>query len=250
MNTNRDLNYRLFIQKNDGFTRTPFKAEIEKYMTICSGDIEQVKRNFAVIKKNFLAGKGKLSDDPVRNVRYHFVVSAALTSRICVEGGLGHDTAYTLSDIYIQRADKCRTCEEIIDLLEEMQLDFAGRMHALKKENVVSLHIRKCIDYIYENLDSELSVKVLADVTGLNPTYLSKLFQKEKGMSIKEFVTRAKITTAENLLKFSDFSYLDISLALGFSSQSAFISVFRKINGMTPKQYREQYYMLNISQNK
>ena len=66
-------------------------------------------------------------------------------------------------------------------------------------------------------------------------------------MSIKEFITRAKISTAENLLKFSDFSYLDISLAMGFSSQSAFISVFKKLNGITPKQYREKYYMLNIS---
>ena len=250
MNTNKDLNYRLYVQKNDGFTRTPFHSEFEKYMTICSGDVEQVRKNFDRIKKNFLAGKGKLSDDPVRNVMYHFVVSAALTSRVCVEGGLGHDTAYTLSDIYIQRADKCKSADEIIDLLEEMQVDFAERMHALKKENVVSLHIRKCIDYIYEHLNEELSVKALADVTGLNSTYLSKLFQKEKGMTIKEFVTRAKITTAENLLKFSDFSYLDISLALGFSSQSAFISVFRKINGITPKQYREKHYMLNISQNK
>lgn len=247
MNTNRDLNYRLYVQKNAGFTRTPFHSEFEKYMVIRSGNAEQVRKNFALIKKDFLAGKGKLSDDPVRNVMYHFVVSAALTSRVCVEGGMGHDAAYTLSDIYIQRADKCRTAEEIIDLLEEMQVDFAQRMYALKKDNVVSIHIRKCIDYIYDHLHEDLSVKVLAEVTGLNANYLSKLFQKEKSMSIKEFITRAKISTAENLLKFSDFSYLDISLAMGFSSQSAFISVFKKLNGITPKQYREKYYMLNIS---
>ena len=62
-------------------------------------------------------------------------------------------------------------------------------------------------------------------------------------MSIKAFVTRAKISTAENLLRNSDFSCLDISLALGFSSQSAFISVFRKNTGMTPKKFRELHYM-------
>ena len=74
-----------------------------------------------------------------------------------------------------------------------------------------------------------------------------KLFIKEKGISINEFITHSKITTAENLLKFSDFTSLEIAMALGYSSQSAFISVFKKFNGVTPKQYRDMYYMSNIS---
>lgn len=248
MNTNRDLEYRLYIQKNDGFIRTPFNSEFEKYATIQSGNVEQVKKNFAKIRENFLQGKGKLSDDPLRNIMYHFVTSVALTSRICVQGGLGHDTAYTLSDIYIQRADKCQSCEKLIDIFEEMQIDFAQRMRDLKKNNVISIHIRKCIDYIYDHLHDDLTLKTLAELAGLNPAYLSKLFQKETGISIKEFVINARITTAENLLKYSDFSCLEISLALGFSSQSAFISVFKKANGITPKKYREKYYMEKLSE--
>ena len=69
-------------------------------------------------------------------------------------------------------------------------------------------------------------------------------------MSIKTFITRAKVSTAENLLRSSDFSCLDIAFALGFSSQSAFISVFRKINGITPKKYRELHYMDVIEGNR
>lgn len=243
INTNKDLNYRLYVQKNTGFTRTPFSSEFAKYMDIRSGDVEQVRRNLVEIKKNFDAGKGKLSDDPVRNMRYHFVVGVALVSRVCVQGGLDHNTAYTLSDIYIQRADKTESVSAILDLLEEMQLDFAVRMKALKKENVVSLHVRRCIDCIYDSLHENLTITALADHVGLNPSYLSKLFARETGVSIKQFITNAKISTAENMLRYSDFSYLDISLSLGFSSQSAFISVFKKVNGITPKQYREKHYL-------
>lgn len=248
MNTNRDLNYRLYIQKNDGFTRTPFSSEFEKYIAIRSGDVEQVKRNIAAVRSDFFTGKGQLSDDPVKNVRYHIIVSVALISRVCVQGGLDHNTAYTLSDIYIQRADKCESCGGLLDLLEEMQLDFAGRMRALKKENVISLHVRRSIDYIYDHLHETLTIGMLADHAGLNPSYLSKLFAKETGVSVKQFITDAKISTAENMLRYSEFSYLDISLSLGFSSQSAFISVFKKSRGMTPKQYREKYYMDNTIQ--
>ncbi len=246
MNTNRDLNYRLYVQKTGGFIRTPFNKEFEYYAVVKSGNVDMVRKNFETLRKNFLDGKGKLSDDPIRNMMYHFVVSAAITARMCVECGLGHDVSYTLSDIYIQKADKCRSVDDIIDVMEEMQVDFAQRMHELKKDNVVSIHIRKCIDYIYDHLHEELTIKLLANVIGLNPSYLSKLFIKEKGISINKFITRAKITTAENLLKFSDFTSLEIALALGFSSQSAFISVFKKNNGVTPKQYRDMQYMSNI----
>lgn len=246
MNTNRDLNYHLYVQKMEGFSRTPFHSEFEKYMVIQSGNVEEVHKNFSKIRPNFLAGKGKLSEDPLRNIMYHFVTSVALTSRICVEGGLSHDTAYTLSDIYIQRADKCTSCEQLIDIFEEMQVDFAKRMRELKKTNATSIHIRKCIDYIYEHLHEKLTISDLASYSGLNVSYMSKLFTKETGVSVKDFVTNAKINTAQNMLKHSDFSYLDISLALGFSTQSAFISVFKKSVGLTPKQYREKYYMNTI----
>ena len=103
---------------------------------------------------------------------------------------------------------------------------------------------------IYEHLHEELTLTLLADHVGLNPSYLSKLFSKEKGMSIKSFIIQAKVSTAENLLRYSDFSCLEISLALGFSSQSAFISVFKKINGITPKKFRELHYLDVMEQNK
>ncbi len=247
MNTTKDLNYRLYVQKETGFTRTAFQSEFAKYMVIRSGDVETVKKNLAEIRKDFMKGKGELSDNPVRNVMYHFVVSVAMISRICVEGGMNHDVAYTLSDIYIKRGDKCTSVEALIDLLEEMQLDFAGRMRALKKEEVLSIHIRKSIDYIFEHLHESLTVKDVAKVVGLSADYFAKLFYKEMKITVKDYIGEAKINTAANMLVNTDFSYLDIAMALGYSSQSAFISVFRKYKNLTPKEYREQNYLQNMS---
>ena len=248
MNTNRDLNYRLYVQKETGFIRTAFQSEFERYMVISSGDVEGVKKNFAIIRKDFFKGKGELSEHPVRNMMYHFVVSAAMVSRVCVEAGMNHDAAYTLSDIYIKRGDRCDSVNALIDLMEEMQLDFAKRMRELKKETVYSIHIRKSVDYIYEHLHEKLSVKEIATQVGLSADYYSKLFLKGMGVSVKDYVAEAKISTAANMLVYSEYTYLEIALALGYSSQSAFISIFKKYKGMTPKEYRSLYYKKNISE--
>ena len=242
MNTGKELNYRLYVQKMSGFTRLPFSSEMSRYIDIQQGNVEAVRDRFAKVRENFSEGKGQLSDDPIRNLRYHLIVSVAVISRVCVEGGMGHDEAYTLGDIYIRKADVCNDYEGLLDIFEEMRIDYAHRMHDMRKGSVISLHIRKCIDYIYEHLHEDLSIKTLAAVVGLESSYLSRLFAKETGSTIKHFVTKARINTAENLLKYSDHPCSEIAFALGFSSQSAFISVFKKENGITPRQYREQYY--------
>lgn len=248
MNTNRDLNYRLYIQREEGFSRIPFSTEFEKYKVISSGDVKKTKENFAEIKRNYYKGKGTLSDDPVKNVRYHFIIAVALTSRVCVENGMSHDLAYTLSDIYIQRADKCENIDALIDMLGEMQIDYAERMREIKKWNVISIHIRKCIDYIYDHLQEKLTVEKTAGYLQIDPTYLSKLFSKEVGISFREFIINARVNAAKNMLMYSNFSYLEISLSLGFSSQSAFTCTFKKIVGMTPGRYRNTFGNNNSNQ--
>ena len=241
MNTDHDLNYRLYLQREEGFRRIPISSEYEKYNAVSSGNVERVKENFIKIKENYYNGKGVLSDDPVKNVRYHFIISTAIISRVCIENGMSHDLAYTLSDIYIRRADKCESIENIIDMLGEMHMDYAERMRELKKENVISIHIMKCIYYIYDNLQEKLTVRSMAEYLQIDPTYLSKLFSKEVGISFREFIINARVGAAKNMLAYSDFSFSEVSLSLGFSAQSAFTDTFKRLTGMTPGKYRALY---------
>ncbi|MDE6592865.1 MAG: helix-turn-helix transcriptional regulator, partial [Oscillospiraceae bacterium] len=231
----QELNRRLFLQKTGEIKRLPYNRE--KYADICSGNVEAAKHRAADLER--IVNSRRLSDDPARNALFHMIIEASAVAAACIDGGMGHDEAYTLADIYISKADKCSTYEGQLELLGQMQLDFAERMREIRKESVISLHIRKCIDYIYENLKEDLTVNSLAEYCGLHPSYLSKLFYSETGIHMKRFVLEAKIDTAENLLKYTDLSCIDISSALGFSSQSSFICTFKKVTGTTPKKYRE-----------
>ncbi len=114
MQTDRELNYRLYVQRNDGFQRSPFDREMGCYRAVQNGDIDEIERRFAVMKNQFFEGKGILSTNPLRNVMYHFVTSVALVARYCVEGGMELYAAYTLADIYIQKADNMQDVDEVI----------------------------------------------------------------------------------------------------------------------------------------
>lgn len=246
MDTNTTLNYRLYIQRQEEFVRADYHAEFRQYNKIRNGDVEGVRDRFKIARKNFQEGRGKLSDDPVRNMIYHLVVSAAVISRMCIDSGLDLDTAYTLSDIYIRKADAATEPEEILDLIADMQIDYATRMRELKKKNAISIHVRRSIDYIYDNLHRQLSVNEIAEKEGLSTGYFSRLFVKETGMNVNQFINDAKIRTAQNMLRYSDYPILDISVSLGFSSQSAFSATFKKITNMTPKVYRDNFYNENM----
>ena len=247
MDTNSTLNYRLYLQRQEEFVRADYKTEFKQYNRIKNGDVEGVRERFKIARKKFQEGRGNLSDDPLRSMIYHLVTAVAVISRMCIDTGMDVDTAYTLGDIYIRRADKAKSIEEVLDITAEMQIDYATRMRDLKKVDAISIHIRRSIDYIYDNLQRQITVNELAEREGLSPGYFSKLFIKEVGTNVNQFINDAKIRAAENMLRYSDFPILDISISLGFSSQSAFSSVFKKITGMTPKIYRDKFYHVNMS---
>lgn len=247
MDTNGTLNYKLYLQRQEEFVRADYRAEFKQYNRIRYGDVEGVRERFKIARKKFEEGRGSLSDDPVRNMIYHHVTAIAVISRMCIDTGMDVDTAYTLGDIYIRKADKAKSVEEVLDITAEMQIDYATRMRDLKKVDVVSVHIKRSIDYILDNLQRQITVNELAAREGLSTGYFSRLFVEEIGINVNQFINDSKIKAAQNMLRYSDFSILDISISLGFSSQSAFSSVFKKMTGMTPKIYRDRFYTINMT---
>jgi AraC-like DNA-binding protein len=127
-------------------------------------------------------------------------------------------------------------------LHRELVEDYVQRMQILHKQTLYPKPIIICMDYIYDYLHTKLSLSQLAKAAGLSPSYLSRLFHKETGMTISEYITRKRVEAAENMLKFSDHSCIEISNYLCFSSESHFIQVFKKQTGYTPREYRKHFF--------
>ena len=72
----------------------------------------------------------------------------------------------------------------------------------------------------------------------LNPAYFSTLFRQSCGSTFKEYLNIVRIEESKRLLANTDYSIIDIAVAVGFDNQSYFSKVFKKYTGLTPKQYR------------
>ena len=184
--------------------------EYSFFEAVKDGNIEAVSKNLKEEAFTNPEGMGILSKNPLTNLKYHFVITVALVTRYCIDGGMETEQAYRLSDFYIIHMDACSTIQEISDLHHEMALDFTGKMRLLQKNTALSKPVAQCIDYIYAHISARITVEDLAVCTNLSASYLSRLFKQNLGVSISDYIREKKIEKAQNLLRFSDFTYIQI----------------------------------------
>lgn len=100
--------------------------------------------------------------------------------------------------------------------------------------------IEKALKYIDENFKENINLNTIADICNLSSCYFSKLFKREVGVNFSQYLKNKKIQYAKKLLKNTEIPILNIAIDLGFEDCGYFIRVFKNIEGITPKKYREK----------
>ncbi|MBO6166574.1 MAG: helix-turn-helix domain-containing protein [Eubacterium sp.] len=237
MKNNENTKSYLWISE-EAETHRDTGEELKFLHAVSDGDMDFVHKNCE--ERRFLddKGVGQLSSDPVLNLKYHLVVTAALITRMCIARGLESEHAFRMSDFYIRKLDDAHTEEAVEAIHNSMVLDFTGKMRLIKRDKGLSRTITKCVDYIYSHIYDRITIKDLSEYTGVSSSYLSRQFAKELGLPISDYIREKKIELSQEMLRNTDDSLPDIALRLSFSSQSHFIQTFKSVVGMTPKKYR------------
>ncbi len=231
----KQIAYLEYINRENSFHHHHFSDELSCMELIRNGDMRSVEQD----KKMFTSNtSGHLSDDPIKNRIYLNICHVTLCTRFAIEGGMDSEKAFNASDLFIQRFEKAKTEQELIDIRFEITEYFTKQVAAAKKANIFSKPVIECMDYIDLHLHEAIAVRELAKMVGLNESYLSVLFKREAGMNLTQYVTKKRMEAAENMLRISDFSLAEISDILHFSSYSHFARTFRKYYAMSPRQYR------------
>lgn len=135
----------------------------------------------------------------------------------------------------------CQQAHLLSDLCGHLQTQLRTLSDAkTDAQNDVSLSDRIRI-YVAEHLSEDISKYTVAEHVSLNPDYVSKLFKKETGLSIPDYITEQKLYRARRMLLQTDHSIGTIATELGYTNFSYFTKLFCRQFGCTPKEYRRKH---------
>ncbi len=134
---------------------------------------------------------------------------------------------------------KLKTIEFLATLLEEKSnTKFLKNSKEQEKEIII-----KAKDIISKNLQNTPSVKEIASDSNISLYKLQELFKNMLGDTVYEYIKKARIEKAKELLKNTDMSILEIANEIGYENPSKFSNLFKGYNNITPLKYRK----LNMS---
>ncbi|MDL2301569.1 AraC family transcriptional regulator [Lachnospiraceae bacterium OttesenSCG-928-D06] len=234
---NKSHSNSLMKRKEHEAYHNTYYFEQEYYSYVEKGDVAGLDSFLRTIPS---ITEGTVAPSLIRQAKNIFISSITLTTRKAIAGGLDIETAYELSDHYIQEVEKMSDSASITLLNNNAVFDFTRRVADAKIPQGMSQEIFNCIQYISNHVNQNISVKDIADTLNMDRSTLSKKFKRELSFNISDFIMRRKLEEAKSLLTYTDNTVSEISEYLCFSSQAYFQNVFKKKYGMTPREFRRK----------
>lgn len=239
--TNRQIAKIVSSQTQASRPHNPGVFEASIRMAIRHGDEEELKKALNSIYANM---RGTLSKNELRSAKNLAIVDITIATRAAIDAGLSVEHLYVISDGFIMEVEDCKEPEDALAL---------ARACALRCTQMVAKHLKdqesgkelspivsRACDYLDRHIYEKFDIVSLCTKLKVSPSYLSKIFKQEKGMTLGEYSRAKKIDTAKIILSGNDRSIYEIALMLSFNSQSHFGKVFLELTGKTPAQYRKE----------
>ncbi len=177
------------------------------------------------------------SPNPVQNIKNYCIIMNTLLRKAAENGGVHPVYLDTQSSAFAHKIERLATTSEASSLMTDMFRSYCRlvRKHSMKH---YSPPIQKVVAAIDFDLTANLSLSSLAAMQNISPSYLSSLFKQEVGKTLTEYVNGKRIERAMQLLETTKMQIQTVAQNCGILDVHYFSKIFKKITGMTPKEYR------------
>lgn len=128
-----------------------------------------------------------------------------------------------------------------LETAKELETYICNLLKQESAENKNYFIAQKVSDYIREHYgEKNLSIKTLADIVYLTPTYLSNLYKKQTGITIGQYLVDVRVEHAVQFLNDPQWKLYQIAPMVGYEDANYFAKIFKKKKGVTPSEYREK----------
>lgn len=231
--------------KEKWYSHPPYYIEQKLLVKIKEGNVKEAEN---MVQNLNTYHDAILSKNSIRSFKNSLICRCTLYTRAVIEGGVDSETAFTLSDLYINEI------EDLYDIqgLYHLDIKMIGEFTKLIKNRINRMYsplVQSAIKIVSSSISERITVNSIANEIPTNSNYLSQIFKKEVGISLNAYINQSKVEEAKYFLSFTESTLADISNFLQFSSQSHFTSTFKTHVGMTPLAYRKNYkYSRNVLQ--
>ncbi len=180
-------------------------------------------------------------DNEIYNIRTYqnkLIYYNTLLSDMVKGKGVCNIYVASLFQRHMDKIESARFAKDIRDIFYEMIIDYCFAISEFNIKHYSAL-VGKVINYINSNLQNNLSVNEIANLFYVSPTYLSRVFKKETGFSVIEYINKLKIKHATFLLRDTALPIQDIGRIIGINDVNYFSRLFKKYMSQTPTQYRK-----------
>ena len=192
-----------------------------------------------------LSGPEALSDFSKETLNYYasgygLAILKALSRKAAEESGLSVITIDEITQKYTQLSSATNNAE----LQKRYQIDMIVELTKAVHNHKLSLDkysppIQRVMEYINLHLGDHISNDDLAANASMSISHLAKVFKKETGGTMTEYIALMRCKKAAGLLKKTDLPVQEISSYVGYSDNNYFVKVFKKIYDLTPSEYRK-----------
>ncbi|MDR1024218.1 MAG: helix-turn-helix domain-containing protein [Treponema sp.] len=225
-----------YPQGND-FPGYPMDKERQLLTALRRGDPESGK----AILNDILAALLFSNPGEYKYIQFRAIEIVVLLSRAGTGGiaaGLDQDQLET-NNGNIKRIEDAKSIEELTDVLNVMVEQMAEQIFSFQGVRHAAA-LRKVERYLQENYHRKVSLKEVADMSGLSAPYFSTIFKEEMGENFSSYLNQLRVEAASRLLRETSQSLSEIAGACGFEDQSWFSKIFKSYTGLSPGKYRGQ----------
>ncbi|HFX4000336.1 TPA: response regulator [Streptococcus pyogenes] len=142
---------------------------------------------------------------------------------------------------YLSMVKTIHNSQSIDRILRELKkvLDVTNQNNSPEKR--YSDLVSETIDCIRKEYHQELTLKAIADRLHVNGVYLGQCFKNETERSFTQYLNHVRIQKAQQLLLYTNQSINEIAYETGYNTNHYFIKMFKKLNGLSPKEFRDRY---------
>ncbi len=212
-----------------------YDIERKLMQAVSTGQIPKAELMFATLSKYQFEVR---STNALRNTKNYLIILNTLLRVAARNGDVPPFHIDKLSSAYAHKIENITSTGSGINLMKEMVRKYCllVKNHSMKG---YSLLIRKVLTQIEYDITADLGLKNLAAQLNVNPSYLSTLFKKETGSTLTEYVNQKRIEHAVFLLNTTNLQIQMIAQYSGIADVNYFTKTFKKIIGITPKEYRD-----------